>query len=147
MAARMSKLNRDIRQSHPFGLYPELQHEPIIKHHGDVYSRVQIRREEVKQSIGYIRKLIKNIPEPNVKPIQLKVPKPNSFSLSLVEGWRGEICHCAVTDSKGELILYKIKDPSFHNWLALALSVRNNEISDFPICNKSFNLSYCGHDL
>lgn len=147
MAARMSKLNRDVRQSHPFGLYPELQHEPIIKHHGDVYSRVQIRKEEVKQSIGYVRKLIKNIPEPNTKPFELKTLKPNSFALSLVEGWRGEICHCAITDSKGELILYKIKDPSFHNWLALALSVRNNEISDFPICNKSFNLSYCGHDL
>ena len=47
----------------------------------------------------------------------------------------------------GELILYKIKDPSMHNWTALALAVRNNEISDFPICNKSFNLSYCGFDL
>jgi Ni,Fe-hydrogenase III large subunit len=147
MAARMSRLNRDIRQSHPYGLYPELQHEPIIKSHGDVYSRVQIRKEEVKQSIRYIRKLIENIPESKTSISALNTPKPNSFSISLVEGWRGEICHCAITDNNGELIIYKIKDPSFHNWLALALAVRNNEISDFPICNKSFNLSYCGHDL
>jgi len=74
-------------------------------------------------------------------------PMKNAFTISLVEGWRGEICHCAVTDELGELIIYKVKDPSFHNWLALALSVRKNEISDFPICNKSFNLSYCGFDL
>jgi Ni,Fe-hydrogenase III large subunit len=147
MAARMGGLSRDIRQSHSYVLYPELQHEPIIKHHGDVYSRVQIRKEEVWQSIGYIRKLIENIPEQQSKNIELKSLKPNAFSLSLIEGWRGEICHCAITDSNGELILYKVKDPSFHNWLALALAVRNNEISDFPICNKSFNLSYCGHDL
>ncbi|MFA5328807.1 MAG: hypothetical protein WC384_13525 [Prolixibacteraceae bacterium] len=147
MAARMSGLNRDIRLSHPFGLYPELNHEPIIKHHGDVYSRVQIRKAEVKQSMQYVRELIQNVPEISENEIVFKNPKSNSFTLSLVEGWRGEICHCAITDEKGELILYKVKDPSFHNWLALALSVRNNEISDFPICNKSFNLSYSGHDL
>lgn len=147
MAARMSGLNRDIRSSHPFSLYPEISHEPIIKHHGDVYSRVQIRKAEVKQSMQYIRNLIQNVPEYTENEPVFESPKTNSFTLSLVEGWRGEICHCAITDEKGELILYKIKDPSFHNWLALALAVRNNEISDFPICNKSFNLSYSGHDL
>ena len=147
MAARMSGLNRDIRLSHPFCLYQEIGHEPIIKHHGDVYSRVQIRKAEVKQSMQYIRNLIQNVPEYAKNELAVGSPKPNSFTLSLVEGWRGEICHCAITDEKGELILYKIKDPSFHNWLALALAVRNNEISDFPICNKSFNLSYSGHDL
>ena len=79
-----------------------------------------------------------------IRPVKLK---PDSFAISLTEGWRGEICHAAITDKKGELVIYKIKDPSFHNWLALALAVRNNEISDFPVCNKSFDLSYCGHDL
>jgi len=147
MAARMSGLNRDIRSSHPFGLYSELNHEPIIKHHGDVYSRVQIRKAEVKQSMQYIRNLITDVPEVNELRPSFENPKPDSFVLSLVEGWRGEICHCAITDGKGELAHYKIKDPSFHNWLALALAVRNNEISDFPICNKSFDLSYSGHDL
>jgi len=147
MAARMSGLNRDIRTSHPYSLYEGLNHEPVIKHHGDVYSRVQIRREEVKQSMKYVREMIKDVPEIGKNEPALKSPKPNSFTLSLVEGWRGEICHCAITDDKGELMLYKVKDPSFHNWLALALAVRNNEISDFPICNKSFNLSYSGHDL
>ena len=147
MAARMHTLVRDIRLSHPYGLYSSLHHIPVIKHHGDVYSRVQIRKEEILQSIGYIKMLLKSLPASDtVHTDHLKL-SPSTFALSLVEGWRGEICHAALTDNEGRLSHYKIKDPSFHNWLALALGVRNNEISDFPVSNKSFNLSYCGHDL
>ena len=147
MNARMSGITRDIRSSHPHDLYSELNHQPVIKHHGDIYSRAQVRKEEIRQSIGYIRQLIEEIPKRENTPGTLSSPSPDSFTISLVEGWRGEICHCAITDEQGDLIHYKIKDPSFHNWLAMALAVRNNEISDFPICNKSFDLSYCGHDL
>ena len=147
MSARMNGINRDIRLSHPHDLYKQFEHDPIIKNHGDVFSRAQIRREEIRQSIKYIRKMLENIPEENIKRQALSNPLSDSFAISLVEGWRGEICHCAITGENGILLEYKIKDPSFHNWLALALAVRNNEISDFPICNKSFDLSYCGHDL
>jgi len=147
MAARMSGLNRDIRLSHPNNLYNSLDHKPVIKHHGDVYSRVQIRKTEIRQSIAYIKSLLQEVPEFNQPTNFIATPLKGKFVLSLVEGWRGEICHCAITDNEGELIIYKIKDPSHHNWMALAQSVRNNDISDFPICNKSFNLSYCGHDL
>ncbi len=148
MSAKMSGLSRDIRSSHPYNLYGKsIDHSPVIKHHGDVYSRFQLRKEEIKQSIGYLRELITRLPEHNRDNMSDYQPKPASFTISLVEGWRGEICHCAITDSLGKLVIYKIKDPSFHNWMALAQAVRNNEISDFPICNKSFNLSYCGHDL
>ncbi len=149
MTARASGVVRDTRVSHPHCLYSELDHKPIVKRHGDVYSRVTIRKKEVFQSIKYIRALLENVPEvPELQSSSiLKTPCADLFTISLVEGWRGEICHCAITGSNGKLIHYKIKDPSFHNWMALALSVRNNEISDFPICNKSFNLSYSGHDL
>ena len=147
MAARSSGLHRDIRLSHPYGLYPELNHEPVIKRHGDVYSRVQMRKEEIKQSIEYVRKLIATVPEPHADDNLLQSPQTDAFTITLVEAWRGEICHCAITDAHGELLIYKIKDPSFHNWMALAMAVRNNEISDFPVSNKSFNLSYAGHDL
>ena len=71
----------------------------------------------------------------------------DAIVVSLTEGWRGEICHVAITDADGRLARYKITDPSFHNWLGVALALRNGQISDFPLCNKSFNLSYCGHDL
>lgn len=145
--ARTSGLLRDIRWTHPYLLYSALHHQPIIKHHGDVYSRTQIRKQEITQSIKYIKSLLLQIPEsvsPDADPV---TAAPDSFVIALTEGWRGEICHCAISGPSGELILYKIKDPSVHNWLALALAVRNNDISDFPVCNKSFNLSYCGHDL
>jgi Ni,Fe-hydrogenase III large subunit len=147
MAARASGLMRDVRTTHPHDLYHEFSPISIIKHHGDVYSRAKIRHDEITQSLYYVRKLIGNPPETVSKRGPLSPPKPESFAISLVEGWRGEICHCAITDENGELLQYKIKDPSVHNWLLVALAVRNNEISDFPICNKSFSLSYCGHDL
>jgi len=147
MIARTSGLIRDIRWTHPYLLYGRMNHMPIIKHHGDVYSRTQIRKHEITQSIRYLHDLVQQIPE-TIKPGKsLGRPRGGSLVISLTEGWRGEICHCAITDTSGELALYKIKDPSVHNWMALALAVRNNDISDFPICNKSFNLSYCGHDL
>jgi hypothetical protein len=62
------------------------------------------------------------------------------------EGWRGESA-TGITDAQGCFTRYKIVDPSFHNWTGLAYALRDQEISDFPLCNKSFNLSYCGHDL
>jgi Ni,Fe-hydrogenase III large subunit len=147
MTARASGIMRDIRTTHAYGLYDLFSPITIVKHHGDVYSRTKLRHDEIIQSIFYLRKIIRQIPsEPNTRE-PLATQKPESFGISLTEGWRGEICHCAITDEKGELLHYKVKDPSMHNWLALALAVRNNEISDFPICNKSFDLSYCGHDL
>jgi Ni,Fe-hydrogenase III large subunit len=73
--------------------------------------------------------------------------RPESLAVSLVEGWRGEIVHVAITDARGKFARYKIVDPSFHNWSGLAMALRGEQISDFPLCNKSFNLSYCGFDL
>lgn len=152
MAARMTGIERDIRMSHPFGAYQYLPIEHATVDAGDVWARQMLRKIEIKNSIEYIRELtskLSELKEDTSKPIaenDLRL-KPESFCVSLVEGWRGEICHCAVTDASGEIVHYKIKDPSVHNWLALALSLRDLEISDFPINNKSYNLSYCGHDL
>jgi Ni,Fe-hydrogenase III large subunit len=67
--------------------------------------------------------------------------------VALVESWRGEVCHAALTDAGGRFRRYKVIDPSFHNWPGLAMAMRGGAISDFPLCNKSFNLSYCGFDL
>ncbi len=149
-AARASGLKRDLRTTHPFGAYiGMLQHEPIIKHQGDIMARLMMRCREVLQSIAYVMTLLDNY-----NPSQaLSTPDykdhahADTLAFSLTEGWRGEICHVAITDSQGAIECYKVKDPSLHNWLALALAVRGEGISDFPICNKSFNLSYCGHDL
>lgn len=147
MAAKASGLARDIRASHPYLAYNTLNIKPIVKNTGDVYARARVRYEEVLASIENIEKLISNLPSANYDKCDNLKLRPNMLTISLVEGWRGEICHCAITDGNGNLSTYKIKDPSMHNWMGLALAVRNNGISDFPICNKSFDLSYCGHDL
>ncbi|MDR1864006.1 MAG: NADH-quinone oxidoreductase subunit C [Bacteroidales bacterium] len=147
MAARASGVKRDIRASHPDQTYRTPEHIPQLYSTGDVFARAKIRHDETLRSVGHIRKLLRNLPPPEEIEHEPAPAAPDTFALSLVEGWRGEICHCALTDARGEPKAYKITDPSFHNWMALALAVRNNEISDFPICNKSFNLSYCGFDL
>ncbi len=147
MAARSSGIARDIRNTHPYGFYEGIRFQPVILSSGDVYARARLRFDEVKESAGLISQILESLHPAASPEKELKNPAPGSIVVSLTEGWRGEICHCVVTGETGELVHYKIKDPSLHNWLALALAVRKNEISDFPVCNKSFNLSYCGHDL
>ena len=147
MAARASNVARDIRVSHPWGYYAGIQYQLVTEPVGDVYCRARIRHDEILRSIDMMTEMIDSMDYKPQTATPLTKAAADSFVVSLVEGWRGEICHCAITDANGELKHYKIKDPSFHNWLGLALAVRNNEISDFPICNKSFDLSYSGHDL
>lgn len=150
MAARASGVARDIRASHPAGVFlSPICHQSMVKRHGDVMARLMVRCREVLQSADYIEQLLDGFtPAQNAARPDYTAPlAPDSLAIGLVEGWRGEICHVALTDGKGRIAAYKIKDPSLHNWLALALAVRGEGISDFPICNKSFNLSYCGHDL
>ena len=148
MAARASGVNLDSRFDFKDAWYEKLPWEKDIKPTGDVYSRFNLRYKEVKQSARFINDLLEELKEFEDG---LKVPQkdllPNSFIVSITEGWRGEVVHCVITGKDSEIIRYKIKDPSFNNWYMLAMAVRNNGISDFPLCNKSFNLSYCGNDL
>lgn len=150
MSARMAGLRRDIRTSHPFGIYLKNPYSAITETSGDVLARALLRQKEVLESSSLINKWLADfVPAESGtdQPTHASKLKPGCFSISLIEGWRGEICHAALTDNNGRLMHYKIKDPSLHNWFCLALAVRNQEISDFPVCNKSFNLSYCGNDL
>lgn len=117
---------------------------------GDVHSRFYIRYVEIKQSKKIIENLLKELSgtqplnHSTIRPFNLS---PNSFVTSITEAWRGELAHTVITDEEGNIETYKIKDPSFNNWLGLAISNRNGQISNFPVCNKSFDLSYCGFDL
>ena len=149
MASRASGTKRDIRSSHPYAAYlDKIDHQPVSMHNGDVMSRLMMRCHEVLQSADYILQLLAGYtPEEIAKPDYNSALQSEKLAIGLVEGWRGEICHVAITDTEGAISTYKIKDPSLHNWLGLAIAVRSEGISDFPINNKSFNLSYCGHDL
>jgi Ni,Fe-hydrogenase III large subunit len=111
-----------------------------------VFARAFVRWLEIERSVDFVRTQLQQLPKGPVR-YECGAPQPARFCASLVEGWRGEICHVAMTDERGRFSAYKIVDPSFHNWTALAMALRNQQISDFPLCNKSFNLSYCGHDL
>ena len=151
-AARASGVERDLRASHPWGCYATLlRHEPIVKRQGDVMARLMVRCREVLQSAACIDTLTARRAEIGFGTLpqsDYTTPlAPRSLAFGLVEGWRGETCHVVITDAAGHIAACRVKDPSLHNWMALALAVRGEGISDFPICNKSFNLSYCGHDL
>ena len=150
LSARMSDIPKDIRFTHPNLAYTQFPYETITVEKGDVFARFLLKKKEIRRSIAWIRNLMVHYnfnTNNSYKPDYNINLQPNSLSISLVEAWRGEICHCAITNADRELQHYKVKDPSMHNWKALELSLRNVEISDFPINNKSYNLSYCGHDL
>ena len=149
MASRASGASRDIRASHPYAAYiNKIEHQAVKMHDGDVMSRLMMRCHEVLQSADYILQLLADYTPQDISQPDYTTPlRGEMLAVGLIEGWRGEICHVALTDKSGEISTYKVKDPSLHNWLGLAIAVRSEGISDFPINNKSFNLSYCGHDL
>ncbi|HTM19746.1 MAG TPA: hypothetical protein VL172_04540, partial [Kofleriaceae bacterium] len=146
LAARACGLKRDVRKTHPFG-YFRFSHIPISTWmSGDVFARAFVRWLEIQRSVDFVRSVLRGLPGGPIR-VPVAAPRPDHVCVSLVEGWRGEICHVAITDDRGRFAAYKIVDPSFHNWIGLAMALRDQQISDFPLCNKSFNLSYCGHDL
>jgi len=145
-AARASGVLRDVRSSFPFGAYKKRGWEPATDQHGDVYARAMVRWLEAQSSCDFIAATLDNLPGGEIR-CGLASPGKGLMALALTEGWRGEICHTAITGDDGRFAAYKIVDPSFHNWTGLALALRGEQISDFPLCNKSFNLSYCGFDL
>lgn len=145
-AARASGIALDSRADHPFGIYSYMPIHKLTMDTGDVFARSYLRYMEITQSVDLVNEILDNMPAGKIIE-KIGIMQPDSFSVSMVEGWRGAIVHTAITDDKGRIIKYKIKDPSFNNWYGLALSLRNEGISDFPVINKSFNLSYCGNDL
>lgn len=145
-AARACGLVRDVRYDHPAGWHRFAQAPVAVWPDGDVFARARVRSQEIQRSGEYLREQLAAPPEDALLD-ELPPSAADTFAVTLVEGWRGEVCHVALTDSAGKFRRYKIVDPSFHNWTGLALALRGAAISDFPICNKSFNLSYCGFDL
>ena len=146
MAGRASGLDGDVRHDFPTGIHRFAQIPVSVADSGDVFARAFVRWLEIQRSGKFILEQLRALPGGAVK-AETGELAPDSLAVSMVEGWRGEICHVAITDGAGRFTRYKVVDPSFHNWIGLALSLRDQQISDFPLCNKSFNLSYCGHDL
>ena len=145
-AARASGVDRDSRRDFAAPTYGGRLPDVAMGETGDVFARAAIRWQEIENSLAFLDRLLS---EPQGGPALTAVGTlaADHVALSVTEGWRGEIVHCGVTDAAGRLAHYKVVDPSFRNWFGLAMALRGQAISDFPLCNKSFNLSYCGHDL
>ena len=147
-AARASGLKLDARRDFPENGAVQPPPPVLPDDTGDVMARARIRRRELAASHAWLLSALQSVDSdltmPEAVPLTLQ---PGRIAAAVEEAWRGELCHVAVTDQRGCFRKYKIVDPSFHNWFGLALALRGEQISNFPICNKSFNLSYCGHDL
>jgi len=146
-SGRASWMPYDARVSFPTECYPDMPSCDWKHPTGDVLARSRIRAVEIEHSFDCLIRLLARGGETVAVRQKMHPLAPSSLVVTVNEAWRGELSHCVLTDEHGEITRYKIKDPSFHNWSGLALALRDEEISDFPINNKSFNLSYCGMDL
>jgi Ni,Fe-hydrogenase III large subunit/Ni,Fe-hydrogenase III component G len=146
IAARASGIDRDARRDHPYAAYEELKFRVPVFQEGDVWARMMVRVEESRESVSLIVQALEALPTGKILTPVATLPAGSS-AFGLVEGWRGPIWHWVTAGENGMLRRVKVKDPSFANWPALNYAILNNIVPDFPLCNKSFNLSYAGNDL
>lgn len=147
-ASRASGSTYDARQAYSHGLYPAYCPAVASRREGDVLARAQVRTDEVLESLDLCETVLQGLPGGSI----LKIPEAaalprNAVGIGIVEAWRGELIHWITTGADGRIERYAIKDPSFNNWTGLSNAIRGNLVADFPLCNKSFSLSYSGHDL
>jgi Ni,Fe-hydrogenase III large subunit/Ni,Fe-hydrogenase III component G len=146
VAARASGIDGDLRRDLAHDAYHGLQFEVPVEEGGDVRARLMVRAREVEQSFRILRQVLDALPAtPLCAPLPRDLPTASS-ALGWVEAWRGPLVHYVATDEQGRLTRVKINDPSFLNWPGLIQAVPGNIIPDFPVINKSFNLSYSGND-
>jgi Ni,Fe-hydrogenase III large subunit len=145
VAGRASGIDRDIRRDHPYAAYELVSLDVPVYQEGDVLRRMQVRVDEVRRSIELIREIESGL-RTGVCRVEMPALPPDRCALSAVEGWRGEILYWIRTGADGRIERCKIKDPSINNWPALVEAVQGNIVPDFPVINKSFNLSYSGTD-
>ena len=151
MAARASGVAMDARMDWPLCDMNNGALHKRVHTTGDVLARTLVRSDELDDSATSAEADLHQLSFTcGEEPCRIAMPDhlpAGRLAVAQVEGWRGEICHVGITGKDGEWLAYKVVDPSFHNWTGLAMALRDEQISDFPLCNKSFNLSYCGHDL
>ena len=146
MAARASGVDTDFRRDHPDDAYEGLRFEIPVEEGGDVRARLMVRAREVEQSLRMLHQVLDALPDSAlVAPLPRTLPAGSS-ALGWTEAWRGPCTHWVATDERGDIARVKVTDPSFLNWPGLAQAVPGNIVPDFPVINKSFNLSYSGND-
>jgi Ni,Fe-hydrogenase III large subunit/Ni,Fe-hydrogenase III component G len=146
--ARASGVEMDARKDHPYAAYEKLQFNISTRETSDVHARLKIRVLEVFESFRFIEESLRRLGNERLEEPSKDITfRKNSFAVSVVEGWRGDIVYFIATDMNGEITRVKVRDTSFLNWQAFPTTVKGEMVPDFPLINKSFNLSYSGHDL
>jgi Ni,Fe-hydrogenase III large subunit len=144
---RASGSTYDARTAFRHGVFPKWAPVPARRTTGDALARAQVRGDETITSLSLLAQLADSLPESPVQVTLDGVLPGNRIGVGVVEAWRGELIHWITTDDEGRIRRYAVRDPSFSNWTGLAIAVRGNLVADFPLCNKSFSLSYSGNDL
>jgi Ni,Fe-hydrogenase III large subunit/Ni,Fe-hydrogenase III component G len=149
IAAKAVGILKDARVDFPYAAYGKLDFDRIESEQGgDVHARFRVRVKEIGASMYLIQKAFRKMPQGQIHSENTGLPLPqNGIAISIVEGWRGDIVYFVSTDSKGTISRVAPRDPSFINWPVLEHAVLGNIVPDFPLINKSFNLSYSGNDL
>jgi Ni,Fe-hydrogenase III large subunit len=146
VAARASGVNDDIRKAHPHLLYDRLLFEPHTMSKGDVFARMMVRAEEAECSLSMINALLETNYKGDLRAGAKTIP-PLTAALGYAESPRGSVFYWVMSDKDGKPLRVKLRSPSFCNWPAVPFAVHGNIVPDFPLCNKSFNLSYSGCDM
>lgn len=144
LCARASALGTDLRKHFP-GICKEAKFKMMVQESGDVLARVKVRVDEFEESCRLIEYFLGKLLDGGI--ISIPVQVKEGSALGYAEGWRGPVLYWLKVNDRGFIERCKIVDPSFHNWQGLTYAVLGNIIPDFPLCNKSFDLSYSGNDL
>ncbi len=143
--ARASGVDRDLRRDHPYAAYKNLLFMIPVFRDGDVESRMKVKIHEIYESFKLIHEAVEAMPEGTGRSEEKPLP-PSKNAMGYVESPRGECFHWIATDKQGRISRWKIQSPSFANWPLIEYAVLENIVPDFPLINKSLNLSYSGND-
>jgi len=146
LAARASAQASDLRVDHPNIPYRELEVRAAMRRNGDVAARVAVRFDEIFESLRLCRLILDRLSLGETR-VAVPAPRAGAFGAGWVEGWRGEVFIAMEAGADGRIRRCHPHDPSWQNWPLLEHAVMGNIVPDFPLINKSFNLSYSGHDL
>jgi formate hydrogenlyase subunit 5 len=144
--ARASGVDRDVRRDRPYAAYRRLSFKVPLRTPGDVNARMSVKLEELFESMSMIEQALSNLPDGPLRN-EIKRVEPGLTGMSMVESPRGELLHWIISGEGGRPFRHKVRDASFHNWRALEVAVLGDIVPDFPLINKSFNLSYSGNDM
>lgn len=148
IAAKGVGIATDARIDYPYAAYDKIKFDIATEKQGDVYARFNVRIKEVYSSIEIIKSALEKMVKGDIAAVTKTVSlKKNFYGVGMTEGWRGDILYLVSTDSKGNISRVDVRDPSFVNWPLLSHAAKGNVVPDFPLMNKSFNLSYSGNDL